>query len=424
MLWLSTVVASAQPLVLAQERAQVLADAGDAEGALEQLRPLYARYDQDTRLALQVGWVALAAEELPLAEEAFGRAAVLSGGAPDARTGLAWTYMAMGRSADARAELVALEERLDADAPSLVELREVLAPAVRDRVAAQAAGFVSAPGQAVGWGAGGRVGWQRTGERVDGGLVVDAMAWAPRSSDEPPGTSADVGALRWERNQEQRPAQGQGPGGPSDGAGGVGAGSPWAQGSEGLSADLSLWGRVGVGEARWGVEGVGAVLVQTRADVAPGWVVGGVARWSPAGDVVTELSLTQPRGGVDPTGRASTSWWVPLGSFAVRPGASLQVLDGVAPAARADVWWVPERGAAWVGGRYGAQSYRTELGLSATASWPEASVAQLWAGVRAGRFAGRWLALGWVGDRFDVPPVVGWAHQLTLTLSTPVAARR
>jgi len=425
MIWMVALALAADPVLLAQQRAATLVEAGDAEAALDALRPLFERYDQETRLALQVGWLALELEDHGLAERAFARAVDLSGGSMDARLGLGWTLFHTGRFDEARAQLEALE---GVDDERVGELAAALdATAAEDRVTAELLGFLGAPGQAIALGGGGSVGWTRTGSRVAGGLKAVGMGWVPRSQAVNGGTSAS-GVARYGTGgnsgqgkgygDQQQNGNGYGGGDGGAGAPSLSGNSPWAGGAgTSPSADLALWGHLGAGTARWGVEGVAAVLGQTRP-IPLGFVAGAVGRLSPAGDMVVEASVTRPRGDSSLVGRVAASWWLPVGVFALKPGASLQGLD---PAAQLTAWWVPERGAVWLGGRYGPQGYRTDLQLRATTSWPEPSTVQLWGGARVGRLAGRWLSLGYLADGFDTDTTLDWAHSVTLSLSSPVA---
>lgn len=420
MIWMVAFALAADPVLLAQQRAATRVEEGDSQAALDALRPLFERYDQETRLALQVGWLALELEDYGLSERAFARAVDLSGGSMDARLGLGWTLFRTGRFDEARAQLEALEGVDDERVGELAAALE--ATTAEDRVTAELLGFGGAPGQAIALGGGGSVGWTRTGSRVAGGLKAVGMGWVPRPQALNGGTSASEVA----RYGPGSGGQGKGYGDQQrngNGDGGAGApslsgNSPWAGGAgTSPSADLALWGHLGAGAARWGVEGVAAVLGQTRP-IPVGFVAGVVGRVSPAGDLVAEASVTRPRGDSSFVGRVAASWWLPIRTFALRPGASLQGLD---PAAQLTAWWVPERGAVWLGGRYGPQSYRTDLQLRATTSWPEPSTVQLWGGARVGRLAGRWFSLGYLADGFPTEASLDWAHSVTLSLSSPVA---
>ncbi len=414
MLWMLALALAADPLLLAQQRAQSLVDAGDAPAALDTLRPLFERYDQDTRLALQVGWLALEVGELPLAEQAFLRADALSGGGLDGRLGLSWALLRGGRVEEARAQLDAIGE---ADDPRVAELAAALAPvAPEDRLETALGAFVGAPEQAVALGGGTSVAWTRRGPRVAGGLAAAAMVWVPRAQEvEDPSTGTTPVARQPVAGFGR--GNGYGPGTTPSGGAGLSGNSPWARGSGAVpSTDLSLWGRLGTGTHRWGVEGVAALLGQTRP-IPLGFVAGGLARISPYGDLVVEGSLTRPRGDSSNVGRIAATWWLPLGPFAAKPGGSLQLADGAHPAGQLTLFWVPEQGAVWVGGRFGAQAYRSDLQLGYTTSWPEPSLVQLWGGGRIGRLARGWLSLGYVADGFATDAALAWAHSVTLTLS-------
>lgn len=424
--------AQATPPTLAEGWAasEALEAEGAHDAATEALRPFLEAYPQDYALAMRVGWLAYRAGRLGLAEEAYRRAVVLSGGSLEAVLGLAWVLIGQGALSEARAQLASLDAGADGVAEALA--------AARPLGSVYAAAWLTVlppdlgPTLATTLRAGGGRAWPRSS--LGGDVVL--VAYTGTASTEEGSPPASLRAA-------PGPGAGQGPGaGPGPGAGtGAGpgqgppgqtgtdpttpgpSGGPWSSLSPSAGLDLEAWGHAGTGGPSGGIEVVGAVLLQTAAEVAPGGVIGAIGRVSPAGDLRLEASLTQPRGGTPAVVRLAPSWWIPAGWLALEPAGAVQHTSGQwRGSAGATVWAVPGPWGAWVGGRLGSSRTITSLALRSAAAWPALERAGAWAGLRIGSIDATWGSLGWSATWLDADgtglAAARPAHTLAFTLTT------
>ncbi|MEI8254526.1 MAG: tetratricopeptide repeat protein [Deltaproteobacteria bacterium] len=98
--------------------------AGRHDEAARTLQPLATQYPDEYALALQLGWLWFRAEAWPAARRAYAHALALSGHTSvEARLGLAWTQLRMGRAARSRRQF----ERVIESDPASTSAREGLA---------------------------------------------------------------------------------------------------------------------------------------------------------------------------------------------------------------------------------------------------------------------------------------------------------
>ena len=397
-----SVEAHAADLSLVLARSYDLEAAGEVRAALDALLPWQASFPQDYALVLRVGWLAFSVEEWEVAQAAYAQAHELSPRALEPLLGLGWTGLRRGdpEGGEVLTTLQALapgDERVaelqaayDAQAPlRRLTLAGVLLPGVDGDTA---------------WG--GRVRYDAGGRAV-AGVAVQALLF-PDSSGWGSGSSGAAAAR-------------QGPGG----AAGQADGAAWSAGPGGSSssmlAEVDLWGRAGLARPSWGAEAVGALLLHTAAEGAPGWVAGGIGRWSCVGTVRAEVSWTQPRWEEPGVGRVGASWWLPAGALALQPAGAVQLDEGaLRPSAGATVWLDPEPWALWVGGGAGTVRHPTLLTQLTTLTWSAPVAGSIWGGARVGASRRSWWAVAWSTDwlrSLTTPSDLTARHSLVVTSS-------
>lgn len=343
----------------------------EAEGrpadAARALEPLTQDYDQDYALWLRLGWLRFEAEAYPEAEAAYRRAMALSGGAQDARLGLAWTLLREGRRAAAAEGFRAIL----ADDPAQASAQEGLAlatvPAVSFAPHLSVSVFAEGGASSGTW-VGGLAGLDAL---VRGHVLFGAAV-----------RSADLGGSL---------------------AGGRGRGMNAGTATTG---DLEAHLRAGWVTEPFGLIALGAFVTSSDGygparPLGSAWIAGLSGRWSPFGDGVLEASWSAwPDVSIL---RLAPSWRLPVvAGLSVTPGLAVQHL--VAPAGAGLPPPLAEAVGAWpVAGSLGLRYDGSGFSLWAGGKLgDEVRPAYLWqpsvwgitATFRGGGWAGGDLALG------------------------------
>lgn len=328
----------------ADDAATVWAEAGELEAAgafaeaLDVLDDLAADYPQDYILHLQLGWLAFQAGVFHDADRYYTRADELSGGSIEARLGLAWTALRLGRTGDARRRF----EELSTSHPEDERVAEGLAAATEVRqwwIGASARALVYGyPGHPMTpWGIGLAAGVSGGYRRLVFGVSYRYGRFTYTEA-VPGGTGSMAAQI--------------GPGGPG----------PVEPSTATTAVDQhELYLTVGAAWERVGVTGHYAYLSSGDLDIGAGHVAGAVGRFSPFGDILLEASYA----GFDDLEvfRSSLAWKLPIaGPLYLEPHGALQVVgdgsgDGATPYGSGGLALGIEddRGAVRIAGRYGRE---------------------------------------------------------------------
>ncbi|MBK6465232.1 MAG: HPr-rel-A system PqqD family peptide chaperone [Myxococcales bacterium] len=254
---------------------------GDLVGAARPLEQVLEVYPQDHALRLRLGWVTFRAGRYADAERAYRAALALAPQSIDARLGLAWTLVREGRCDDARAELAPMLEADDAQA------EEIAAACVEP---ASATGRVSL-----------------------------FAAWNQYFFPGHPYKSSGTGVLAGVRGQT---------------AGGLTlqgafrhmAFTPTAGSGVSAFTQQEVYGLVGYERPAAALFLQGALVFDGSGVIGTSKHVGLAGRWSPAGDLLLDASLSLYD---DQTiARIAPSWSIPVGPLRLVPGVAVQVAGG------------------------------------------------------------------------------------------------
>lgn len=311
--------------------ARRLESAGQYAAAADVLAPLGETYPQDYPLFLQLGWLRFQAGQYEAAEAAYRVAHALSDGSVESSLGLGWTLLRLERTEQARPYFVEAQLK----APDNASAAEGLAAATRIDAARPA------------WRYGLYVG-------ALGELYVD-----PATSTATPGLGgaaalalrfgAAAGTLSYAYLQYAT----------SDGGAGAGPGPGGRRTLTAAAGRHQVYASLAWAPRAWGLSLHGGGLLSD--ELTSGYALGGVARWSPFGDLRLEGSFGRFDDDVR-VARVAPNWTLPLGRVLfVTPGAAFQASDGRTFWSGAlEVGARTARLTARVGGSYG-QAYRSVL---------------------------------------------------------------
>lgn len=351
----------------AVRRAHDAETSGDYAAATRVLRAVVDAYEQDYAIALELGWAYAQAGDRPMAERAYRVALHRAPASTDARLGLAWALVLEERCGDALDTAASLV----GDAARAVTERCAPATAPRgvDAYAAfDAYAFTNDPAKATGLG-------------VLAGL-------AGRS------------ARGWTAGAAYRHTAFTPP-----------AGAP----TSGFDQD-EAYARAGYERPLGGLQVEGAVVHDGSGLLGLSEHVGVSGRWSPAGDLVADGSLSFYRDELIP--RLALTWSLPVvGWLRVVPGvaaqdASGQALGNASLAAVVRASWA----SAWVGVKYGDEVRPAYLAAQIVYDIPSRVRWGTWAGARVRAAGPVWLFATYAFDRLQrndtTPPAYGDAHAL------------
>jgi len=346
--------------------------------AAQALTALQPEYPEDYPLHLRLGWLWFSAGRWAEAEAAYSTAAEVSGGAIEARLGLAWTRLRQerwGEAADGFAAVLAED-------PDNGPASEGLALAT------------ASPGTLVTGGVG------FTFHSYQGHAVKDRAGGLTASLDVLLGGRWALGAA-WRTTAFSVRRRGQS------------TLEDFRQHEAWLTAATG-WDEAG-GSLHY------ALLADSSGTLGTGHVAGLTLRWSPWGDLLLASAASRYDDGT--WLQVQPSWRLPLGeTLSLEPGVRLQLAEGEAlAAARARLVWRRGRTALWLGGELGEQSRPVDWTLPAAFNVQDR--------IRAGAAAGISLGLGdhvGVGLSYDLRRYVltgdsgdleSNAHFLTLGVS-------
>jgi len=309
---------------------------GDLVGAARPLEQVLEVYPQDHALRLRLGWVTFRAGRYADAERAYRAALALAPQSIDARLGLAWTLVREGRCDDARGELSPMLEADDAQA------EEIAAACVEP---ASATGRVSL-----------------------------FAAWNQYFFPGHPYKSSGTGVLAGVRGQT---------------AGGLTlqgafrhmAFTPTAGSGVSAFTQQEVYGLVGYERPAAALFLQGALVFDGSGVIGTSKHVGLAGRWSPAGDLLLDASLSLYD---DQTiARIAPSWSIPVGPLRLVPGVAVQVA-GSEVKTTGSFTAALDAGplSLWAGGKYGEEIRPTYLSQLAVYDILERVRWGAWAGAR------------------------------------------
>jgi len=321
-------------------RAGELEHQGHFEAAAEALEPLLGPYPDDYALELQLGWLRFRADQPKRAEHHYRRAVELSGGAQNARLGLAWSFVEQGEDRDAKP----IFEALLAESPGLVAARDGLAlirlqHSPSTRIGGAYVHHSDHPFRRSGWAL-----------RVGADVPLARRAFVSGTFRISQLTNADTLITTPSTN----PGGGPGPGGPGGPASTTRVSGIYEQPEVHLAAGLR--------ERAWGLAAHFA-YVNDRGEFDDDlFAVGLSGRLSHVGDLWLEGSASfYP----DATVLRLSPWWrIELGrGFYVRPGGAVERADGDEWLGSyfAELGLAGSRGAVFAGGRGGRERRPTYL---------------------------------------------------------------
>jgi hypothetical protein len=352
-------------------RASTAEKRGDLAAAASALDGAVPLYPQDYAIALRLGWTYFRAGRWADAEHAYRLASTRAPASDDARLGLGWSLAREDRCADARSAFRSLLAGAD-DAPA----REGLVACTPARAPIDVSAtfneylFPSHPWKASG-----------TGTTVSTATTI-ADRWTVG------------GAYRYVRFSTL-PTSTQG---------------PFAQNEGYLD--------VGLSSRALGITARAAVVADGTGALGTSPHVGLSGRWSPAGDLLLDATVSAyPDGTVL---RGAARWRIPVaGPFFVEPGVAAQDAEGRAfPAATLAASLVWPRVTAWVGGTTGEQVRPALLDAHVVYDLPEHVLGGASAGlrVRLVREAGvvATYAFDWLRRTDALGPSESGAHAFAL----------
>ncbi|HRG97520.1 MAG TPA: tetratricopeptide repeat protein [Polyangiaceae bacterium] len=312
---------------------------GDLLGAARPLEQALDAYPQDHALRLRLGWVTFRAGRYADAERAYRAALALAPQSIDARLGLAWTLVREGRCDDARGELGPMLEAEDAHAEEIADACDEPANAT------SATGHVSL-----------------------------FAAWNQYFFPGHPYKSSGTGVLAGVRGQT---------------AGGLTlqaafrhvAFTPTAGSGVSSFTQQEVYGLVGYERPAAALFLQGAVVFDGSGVIGTSKHVGLAGRWSPAGDLLLDASLSLY---ADQTiARIAPAWSIPMGPLRLVPGVAVQ-LAGAEVKTTGSLTAALDAGplSLWAGGKYGEEIRPTYLSQLAVYDIQERVRWGAWAGAR------------------------------------------